>query len=363
MTQPQEDSMQNIMEQAKDRLLIFPYIARIFPAVEKELAFWRTRASSIPDAELRKQALAGIADKKFHCLGGSIYALYAPAQRQRLLTLIVALQTMSDYLDNLCDRVEGSGEESYRRLHRALCAALDPAAGRQDWYEHFPHKNDGGYLDALVAACKRVIAFLPGFGDVREEIAGLAALYSDLQVFKHLAVDKRKQKLVSWFADHSAKAPGVTWWEFAAAAGSTLGIFALSARAAAGPSGGREVDRLLSGYFPWISGLHILLDYFIDLDEDETHNDLNFVSHYPSPRDAEEGLLRFLREALQRVKSLPRPAFHGMVASGLPALYLSDPKALAPARKKTTQQLLRAGGPEVFQMHRVCLGLRRRGVI
>ncbi|MCL5981062.1 MAG: DUF2600 family protein, partial [Firmicutes bacterium] len=110
---------------------------------------------------------------------------------------------------------------------RALCAALDPAVSRQDWYEHFPHKNDGGYLDALVGACSRIVAFLPGFRDVREEMAGLAALYSELQVLKHLAVDKRKQRLVSWFADHSAKAPGVTWWEFAAAAGSTLGIFAL----------------------------------------------------------------------------------------------------------------------------------------
>ncbi|MCL5981063.1 MAG: tetraprenyl-beta-curcumene synthase family protein, partial [Firmicutes bacterium] len=158
-------------------------------------------------------------------------------------------------------------------------------------------------------------------------------------------------------------APGVTWWEFAAAAGSTLGIFALSARAAAGTAGGREVAGLLSGYFPWVCGLHILLDYFIDLDEDETYNDLNFVSYYPSPRDAEEGLLRFLREALQSVESLPRPAFHGMVVSGLLALYLSDPKALAPARKKTAQRLLRAGGPEVLHLHRVCLGLRRRGVI
>jgi tetraprenyl-beta-curcumene synthase len=355
--------MQTIIEQAWDRLLIFPYVARIFPAVEKELAFWRTRAVFIPDAELRKQALASIADKKFHCLGGSIYALYAPGQWRRLLTLIVALQTMSDYLDNLCDRVKGSGEESYRSLHRAFYAALDPAASRQDWYEHFPHKNDGGYLDELVAACTRVITLLPGFRYVREEIAGLAALYSELQILKHLVADQREQKLVSWFTKTSDKVPGVTWWEFAAATGSTLGIFALSARAAAGTASCREVAGLLAGYFPWLCGLHILLDYFIDLDEDKAYNDLNFVSYYSSPLDAEEGLLRFLWEALQRAKALPRPAFHGTVVSGLLALYLSDPKALVPARKKTTQRLLRAGGPEVFSLHRVCLALRRCGVL
>ena len=346
-----------IIEHVKDRLLIFPYIVRIFPAVEKELAFWRVRALAIPDDELRKQALASIAEKRFHCLGGSIYTLYAPGQQHRLLTLIVALQTISDYLDNLCDRVEGAGEESSRSLHRSMYAALDPAAERRDWYQYFPHSNDGGYLEALVAASSRVLTFLPGLGDVREEIASLAALYIELQVLKHLAAEQREQKLVDWFTGNSSKLPGLTWWEFAAAAGSTLGLFALSARAAAGPAGGKEIAGILSCYFPWICGLHILLDYFIDLDEDKTYNDLNFVSYYPSPRDAEEGLLRFLREAL------PRPAFHGMVVSGLLALYLSDPKALTPERKKTAQRLLRAGGPETSRMHRVCLGLRRRGVI
>jgi tetraprenyl-beta-curcumene synthase len=355
--------MQHIIERARDRLLLFPYIGRIFPAVKKELTFWRSRALAIPDAELRRQALASIAEKRFHCLGGSIYTLYAPQQWHRLLTLIVALQTMSDYLDNLCDRVEGAGEESYRNLHRAMMAAVDPFAAREDWYKHYPHRDDGGYLDALVAACARVVVFLPGFRDVREDIAGLTALYSELQVLKHLSADRREQKLADWFNSQPRETPGVAWWEFAAAAGSTLGVFALSARAAAGPVGGREAAGLLSGYFPWICGLHILLDYFIDSDEDKAYNDLNFLSYYPSHRDAEEGLLRFSREALQRVETLPRPAFHGLVVSGLLALYLSDPKALAPARKKTAQCLLRAGGPEASWLHRVCLGLRRRGVI
>lgn len=355
--------MQDIMERARDRLLIFPYIARIFPAVERELAVWRARAAAMPDQVLRRQALASIDGKKFHCLGGSIYTLYAPTQWHRLLTLIVALQTISDYLDNLCDRVEGVGEAGYRSLHRAMTAALDPAAGLRDWYENYPHVDDGGYLDALVLACGRVAAFLPGFGDVQRGITALAILYSELQVIKHLDDGTREQQLVGWFNSHAAKVPGVAWWEFAAAAGSTLGLFALLAMAAAGPVGGKEVDNLLECYFPWVCGLHILLDYFIDLDEDQRHGDLNFVSYYSSLQEAEEGLLRFLAESLHRVEALPRPAFHGMVVRGMLALYLSDPKAQSPARKKTAQRLLRAGGTEAFWLHRVCLGLRRRGVI
>ena len=38
----------------------------VFPIVHRELAYWKQRAQNIPDAELRKQALASIETKTFH---------------------------------------------------------------------------------------------------------------------------------------------------------------------------------------------------------------------------------------------------------------------------------------------------------
>lgn len=38
---------------------------------------------------------------------------------------IVAFQTISDYLDNLCDRVEVNDEQAFRQLHLAITDALD----------------------------------------------------------------------------------------------------------------------------------------------------------------------------------------------------------------------------------------------
>ena len=52
-----------------------------------------------------RAGLHGIRDKEFHCLGGSVYAPRTGGQRKDDgLRLIVAFQTISDYLDNLCDR-------------------------------------------------------------------------------------------------------------------------------------------------------------------------------------------------------------------------------------------------------------------
>ena len=356
--------MPAILGQARERLLLSPYILQTLPQVERELNVWRTRAASIPDSELRKQALASIAGKRFHCQGGAVYTLYVPkGQARPLLAFIVALQTISDYLDNLSDRVPGAEEASLRGLHNAVTEAVDPAAERSCWYAYYPHQNDGGYLDALVSVCRQAITFFPGYRDVQEEVSRLASLYSDLQVLKHLEAQSHPARLARWASRPVSLAPGVAWWESAAAAGSTLGILALAAAAAAGPVCRKTTEGLLACYFPWLAGLHILLDYFIDLDEDQESGDVNFVACYPDLEAAEQGLIRFLDESLHRVLRLPRPAFHLMVVKGLLALYLSDPKALAPTRKKTAQRLLRAGGAETLWLHRFCLGLRRVGLI
>jgi len=355
--------MNFLLERTNGRAVILPYLLRVLPAVEQELAIWRHRALDIPDLELKRQALASIDRKKFHCQGGSIYALYPGAKTPQLISFIVALQTISDYLDNLCDRVAGANSGAFRRLHDALSAAVDPAAPIADWYVGYPYHQDGGYLTQLVQNCRKNIAAFPGCADVRQEMIHLVSLYSDLQVYKHQDKGLRTELLIRWFSRHAELAPKVLWWEFSAAAGSTLGIFALAAMASIGPVSRLEIDRLQESYFPWLCGLHILLDYFIDLDEDLQHDELNFVSFYPDEEVMEAGLERFLRESLHRVETLPHAAFHRTVLQGLLALYLSDPKASRSGRNKISQQLLREGGLFARLLHKVCLGLRSAGVV
>lgn len=109
-----------LLERTKGRAVIISYLLRILPAVERELAIWRNRAQAIPDAELKRQTLDSIDKKRFHCQGGSFYALYPGAKTSQIISFVVALQTISDYLDNLCDRVAVANDGAFRRLHDAL---------------------------------------------------------------------------------------------------------------------------------------------------------------------------------------------------------------------------------------------------
>ena len=96
---------------------------RVLPLVHKELNFWKKRAEEIPNQELRKQALASIEHKTFHCEGGSIMALMAKENFSLAIKFIVAYQTISDYLDNLCDRSTSLNPKDFSALHESMMDA------------------------------------------------------------------------------------------------------------------------------------------------------------------------------------------------------------------------------------------------
>ncbi len=359
---------ENVSSTGKKFAMLARFATRVFPGVEKELKAWQRAVQNAEDPLLREQGLASIKKKKFHCLGGSIYSMMGGAH-QDTLQLIVAFQTISDYLDNLCDRADCLEMDAFRQLHKAFTDALIPRdsqveASCQDYYSLYPHREDGGYLQSLVEECQDILCYLPAYAQVQECALATASLYCDLQTYKHTHLHLRENCLVEWFAKEGHQATELDyWWEFAAAAGSTLGIFALMAAA-----GQKDLDqatalRITEGYFPWISGLHILLDYFIDQEEDRLEGDLNFVSYYESPEEAVQRLGYFLQEALHRAALMPDPQFHTTVVQGLPAFYLSDPKVEKQGLEEDSLQIIEAAGEETMRMYRVCRNLRNRGKI
>src|SRR5690606_30939144 len=125
-----------------------------------------------------------------------------PGRERRLVTLIVALQTISDYLDNLCDRGPCTDLEAYRCLHQAMLDAVEPGTLPASYCQRYPHGDDSGYLASLVTTCQEVVADLPAFDAVRRSVHQLIGLYNDLQVYKHGPVDGRVPRLQRWFAAH-----------------------------------------------------------------------------------------------------------------------------------------------------------------
>ncbi|GAW90864.1 tetraprenyl-beta-curcumene synthase family protein [Calderihabitans maritimus] len=343
--------------------LVVRFVKKIFPLVETELSRWYKKASLSPDPVLAEQAHASIKSKRFHAQGGSIYALYPGVNHVNFTRFVVALQTISDYLDNLCDRLGYENEKAFSQLHRAMTDALNPSVPMADYYAYFPHRRDGGYLEELVRECRRQIASFPSYALVKEDILDLAELYSNLQTLKHLPLDVREDKMIQWTTPYLKKYTGISRWEFAAATGSTLGIFVLSAAASNPHLTSEQVARIKRAYFPWICGLHILLDYLIDLQEDRLEGDLNFVSYYRDNQQCKERLNTFLNNCFAHIVDLPHKNFHATVIIGLLAMYLSDPKASDPEVRPVAELLLKKGGKRAALFHRICCFLRQHGTI
>jgi len=343
--------------------LIYQFVSLVFPDVKKELSRWRRIAEQCPDSSLRQQALESIQTKTFHCQGGSIYALYPGVNRVEAVQFIVAYQTMCDYLDNLVDSLEVQDELAFAHLHLAMQEALDPNAVKSDYYFYYPYREDGGYLDRLVTTCQENLKKLPSYKLVQEEAITLAKLYSHLQTYKHLAVEERETKMLNWINPYLRVYPEITAWEFAAATGSTLGIFCLYALAfdpQLTKSKGRKIRK---AYFPWICGTHILLDYFIDLREDRETQQLNFVAYYDHTEMISERLQLFVKNSLAQAAQLDYPKFHQAAVQGLLAMYLSDEKGKDRDIRSITKKLLSESGLGVSLLYWMCCKLRKIKVL
>lgn len=343
--------------------LLTRFVREVFPLVDSELAGWQGYATEHGMRELTDQALASICTKKFHCQGGSVYSLYKGVRTHDFVRLVVALQTISDYLDNLCDRAGITDETAFRQLHLAMTDALDPDKPTSDYYAAYPYKDDGGYLSRLVITCRQEVAKLPSYHLVKPEILRQAGLYSELQTYKHLDLECREEKMLTWINKHLTNYPDLTPWEFAAATGSTLGMFMLSAAAYNPQLTVKEVNQLASAYFPWINGLHILLDYFIDEAEDRVGGDLNFVSYYTGPEETLARLTYFAEQARAQAKNLPEAAFAQTVVDGLLAMYLSDPKTNLQPTRAIRDSLLRSAGLYPRFMYGICRLLRKKDLL
>ncbi len=335
-------------------------ILRVQPVTHSCLKQWKRRANNIPDPELRRQALASISAKTFHCEGGALYGLLAGKHYREAIKFIVAYQTISDYLDNLCDRSTSQDPEDFRALHESMLHALTPDMPTTLYYRFRQEQNDGGYLAALVQTCRDVLNGLVNYDQGAPALRKLAAMYIDLQVHKHVGKNERVPRLQAWFAGHEKDLPSMAWYEFAACTGSTLGIFCIVSQLFNPSTSALLVDKIKNAYFPWIQGLHILLDYLIDQEEDLKGLDLNFCSYYENSEHMSLRLSYFYRQAQASVAGLPDEKFHRLITRGLLGIYLADHKVSGQKDVRTiAKKLLSLGGRESFFFYLHCWIYRR----
>ncbi len=293
--------------------------------------------------------------------GAALFAVLPPRRDRTLLRVLVAYQVVLDYLDTLAERVGGHPADAGLALHRALVEALDPELPVSDHYRLLPWvADDGGYLAALVAACRTGCAGLPGFGRVRA-LAVRAAERFAVQVANHDPEPARRDAtLRAWAAREFPHGSEVTWFEEAAAASSTLGIHALLALASGRVPPQCEVAAVDAAYAPWICAASTLLDSFVDQLEDAQTGGHNFLAHYPSTAAATRRTHEILVRSVAEARGLRRGERHAVIVCGMIAMYLSKSSVAVPQLAATAQELLDAGGALARVERPILRWLRRR---
>jgi tetraprenyl-beta-curcumene synthase len=318
----------------------------VAPRVAKEVRAWRGRAAAIPDPALREDALVSLSHERLNIEGAALFAVLPRRRDPSLLRALVAYQVVLDYLDTLCERVGGHPPDAGVALHRALVEALDPDQPLTDHYNRLSWTaSDGGYLAALVEACRASCARLPGFAQVRSHALRAAERFV-VQVANHDPLPARRDATLSaWARDEFPTGAELAWFEEAAAASSTLGIHALLALASGRVPLPGEVHDLDAAYVPWICAASTLLDSFVDQEEDARTGAHNYLSHYPGADSATLRLREIIVRSVEAARALPRGERHAVIVCGMIAMYLSKSSVATPALSTIAAELLRTAGP------------------
>jgi tetraprenyl-beta-curcumene synthase len=319
------------------------------PEVTRATRRWRTLAEAIPDGPIREDALHSLTHKRGHADGAALFAALPDRRNHLLLQLLVAYETIWDFLDNVSER--HTSEANGRELHLALVDALDPGRPIADYYRHHPWNDDGGYLSQLVEFCRSSCQQLPSYAQVKLLLLR-EAWRAQVLALNHLTDPGcRDAALRRWAATESSGDEDAAWFELSGAASASMVVHALLVLAAKTDASEKEIAATYAVYWPWISLATTMLDSYVDRAEDVVSGNHSYISHYPSQdcavRRLCECIARSAREALQ----LPNGHRHAVIVGSMVAMYLSKDSARAPGMRYSTNRLIRAGGSLCRLLH------------
>jgi len=312
------------------------------PAVSKEIAHWRGLAARIASGPLREDALDALERKRGQSEGAALFTILPRRRNRSYLRLLVAYQTIWDYLDSVSERGASAGLRNGRQLHLALVDALDPGGPIRDYYRYSPWREDG-YLDALVATCRDCCEQLPSYARVRELVLRDATRAQVLALNHEPDSVRRDAALETWAQREFPDGHEASWYELTGAASAGLAAFALMALACEPRCSDAEIAQTHAAYFPWASAVACMLDSFADQSEDAASGDHSYIAHYPTPELAVVGACRLVRRSLRELHALRNGEAHVLIVCSMVALYLSKDVTRTSAMRSGSSRIVAAG--------------------
>jgi tetraprenyl-beta-curcumene synthase len=313
--------------------------------VSREVHRWRALAAQIPDPVLRADALGSLAHKRNYVDGAALFWTLPSRRNDELLALLVAYQTIANYLDYASERGAEHRGDGGGSLMLALVDAVDVDAPLHDYYADHPWTDDGGYLRALVLRCRGACMSLPRYPHARRLLLREARRGHALELC-HDPNQRRRDAALAAFADREfGSVPGASWFELAGGPASLLTVIVLLALAADESSTDEDLHAALDAYCPWIATLSLMLDSYIDQVDDAETGGWSAIAYYPNVQIAQQRIAMLISRALRDAARLRHGHRHTLIIAMMIAMYLSSDSAVSGPLAVSTRQLRRAGGP------------------
>lgn len=342
----------------------------VFPQVCGEVGGWRLRAQQIPDPLLRNLALRMQATKVGNVEGAAAYGAFARrAHRGRVVAAQVAFQTAYDYADMLSERGSGDPVANGHKLHRALLLVAESAPPHDDYYAYCGSPDDAGYLTALSDACRTTYGVLPARSVFAAPLERAVRRIVAYQGRNHRHPQGMHLALAEWASKETPDGSGLRWWETAASAGSSTGIFSFIAAASHPEMDRRRSEELEGAYFPWAGSLHTLLDSLVDRQEDARDGQRNLLDYYGCEEEAISRMRLIAGEATRRLRSLPDGQVQLLIFAAMASLYVTSVRSDSPSDHAISGAVLGAIGMPavpalmVFVLRRAIVQVRRRAIV
>jgi tetraprenyl-beta-curcumene synthase len=317
------------------------YWLRTLPRAHAERDVWWRRAEQIPNHVLRDAALKALLSKSDILEGAVAFAAFSPPHMHaQVVRAITAFEVAFDYLDTIVELPNPDPIVNGRSLYKALLVAFEPDLPHLDYYEHHTHRDDAGYLRALVGTCQAAIGKLPSFAVIAEPARRALSRIMVYQSLNHGDAHGSYDAFAQWARSQSLPGVDLRWWEIGAATGSQLSVLALIAAAADPAMRSDRAQALERSYFPWIAGLSTLLDSVIDRRKDALEGQRSLVDHYSSPQETAERLGMIAGEARRAIQPLVDSENHVLILAAMAAFFHSTPQAASPDVGLATRAVL-----------------------
>jgi len=203
--------------------------------------------------------------------------------------------------------------------------------------------DDGGFLRALVMACRGGCAALPNYRHAHGLLVREATRSRAFEIEHDRDAPRRSATMQAHVAQHFRDVTDIAWWELVGGASALLPamvVLALAADAATTP------DDLLQAAdaYVWVASAAALLDSYVDRPADVSSGAHNWFDYYPTDAHATQRAAELLQGAVSRASALRNADRHIVIVASMAALWLSSDTARRIDLRETTATMARSGG-------------------